>query len=44
MATADQLEALIRSHVNGDDTGFYAIALRALASCDHTKSARGHAG
>jgi hypothetical protein len=32
MATADQLKALIRSHADGDETRFYAIALQLAAS------------
>jgi SpoVK/Ycf46/Vps4 family AAA+-type ATPase len=31
MATADQLKALIRSHAEGDETRFYAIALQLAA-------------
>lgn len=31
MATADQLKALIRSHADGDETRFYAIALQLAA-------------
>lgn len=31
MATADQVKALIRSHAEGDDTRFYAIALQVAA-------------
>lgn len=31
MATADQLKALIRSHADGDDTRFYAIAMQVAA-------------
>jgi len=37
MATAEQLKALIRSHAEGDDTRFYAVAMHALLR-------RGHAG
>jgi SpoVK/Ycf46/Vps4 family AAA+-type ATPase len=31
MATADQMKALIRSHAEGDDTRFYAIAIQVAA-------------
>lgn len=31
MATADQVKALIRSHADGDDTRFYAIAMQVAA-------------
>lgn len=31
MATADQVKALIRSHAEGDDTRFYAIAIQVAA-------------
>jgi len=31
MATADQLKALIRSHADGDDTRFYAVAMQVAA-------------
>ena len=31
MATADQVKALIRSHADGDDTRFYAIAVQVAA-------------
>lgn len=31
MATADQVKALIRSHADGDDTRFYAIAIQVAA-------------
>jgi len=31
MATADQVKALIRSHAEGDDTRFYAIAMQVAA-------------
>jgi SpoVK/Ycf46/Vps4 family AAA+-type ATPase len=42
MATADQLRALIRSHADGDDERFYAIALQVAAQAarsGHTKFA-----
>src|SRR5690349_19926323 len=42
MATADQVKALIRSHADGDDTRFYAIALQMAAQAarvGHTKFA-----
>jgi len=31
MATADQVKALIRSHADGDDTRFYAVAMQVAA-------------
>ena len=31
MATGDQVKALIRSHADGDDTRFYAIAMQVAA-------------
>ncbi len=31
MATADQVKALVRSHAEGDDTKFYAVALQVAA-------------
>jgi SpoVK/Ycf46/Vps4 family AAA+-type ATPase len=31
MATADQVKALIRSHADGDDTRFYAVAIQVAA-------------
>ena len=31
MATADQVKALVRSHADGDDTRFYAIAIQVAA-------------
>lgn len=43
MATADQVKALIRSHADGDDTRFYAIALQMAAQAarvGHTKFAQ----
>ncbi|WAS92625.1 AAA family ATPase [Nannocystis punicea] len=43
MATADQLKALIRSHGEGDETRFYAIALQVAAQAarnGHTKFAQ----
>jgi SpoVK/Ycf46/Vps4 family AAA+-type ATPase len=43
MATADQVKALIRSHADGDDTRFYAIALQMAAQAarlGHTKLAQ----
>lgn len=42
MATADQVKALVRSHADGDDTRFYAIALQMAAQAarvGHTKFA-----
>lgn len=39
MATAEQLKALVRSHAEGDDTRFYAIALQVAA-----QAARGGQG
>ena len=36
MATADQVKALIRSHADGDDTRFYAIALQVAAQAART--------
>lgn len=43
MATADQLKALIRSHADGDESRFYAIALQVAAQAarnGHTKLAQ----
>lgn len=43
MATADQVKALIRSHADGDDTRFYAIALQMAAQAarvGHSKFAQ----
>lgn len=43
MATADQLKALIRSHADGDDTRFYAIAIQVAAQAarsGHSKLAQ----
>jgi SpoVK/Ycf46/Vps4 family AAA+-type ATPase len=43
MATADQVKALIRSHADGDDSRFYAIALQMAAQAarvGHTKFAQ----
>lgn len=31
MAKADQIKALIRSHAEGDDTRFYAVAMQVAA-------------
>jgi hypothetical protein len=31
VATADQVKALIRSHADGDDTRFYAVAIQVAA-------------
>jgi len=31
MAKADQIKALIRSHAEGDDSRFYAIAMQVAA-------------
>lgn len=31
MATANQVKALVRSHADGDDTRFYAIAMQVAA-------------
>lgn len=39
MATADQVKALIRSHAEGDDTRFYAIAMQVAAQA--ARSGRG---
>ena len=36
MATADQVKALIRSHADGDDTRFYAIAMQVAAQAART--------
>jgi SpoVK/Ycf46/Vps4 family AAA+-type ATPase len=36
MATADQVKALIRSHADGDDTRFYAIAMQLAAQAART--------
>ncbi|MGI5862125.1 MAG: AAA family ATPase [Myxococcales bacterium] len=36
MATADQIKALIRSHADGDDTRFYAIAMQVAAQAART--------
>ena len=36
MATADQIKALIRSHADGDDTRFYAIAMQVAAHSART--------
>jgi hypothetical protein len=30
MASADQLEALLKSHIEGDDSRFYAVAMQWL--------------
>jgi SpoVK/Ycf46/Vps4 family AAA+-type ATPase len=43
MATAEQLKALIRSHADGDNTRFYAIAIQVAAQAarsGHTKLAQ----
>lgn len=43
MATADQVKALIRSHADGDDSRFYAVALQMAAQAarvGHTKFAQ----
>jgi SpoVK/Ycf46/Vps4 family AAA+-type ATPase len=43
MATADQVKALIRSHTDGDDERFYAIAMQVAAQAarnGHTKFAQ----
>lgn len=43
MATADQVKALIRSHAEGDDTRFYAIAMQVAAQAarsGHSKFAQ----
>ncbi len=43
MATADQVKALVRSHADGDDTRFYAIAIQVAAQAargGHGKSAQ----
>jgi len=43
MASADQVKALIRSHADGDDTRFYAIAMQVAAQAartGHTKFAQ----
>src|ERR1051326_8540510 len=43
MANAEQLKALIRSHAQGDDTRFYAIAIQVAAHAartGHTKLAQ----
>src|SRR3989344_4566307 len=43
MATADQVKALIRSHANGDDERFFAIAMQMAAQAarqGHTKFAQ----
>jgi SpoVK/Ycf46/Vps4 family AAA+-type ATPase len=43
MATADQVKALIRSHAEGDDTRFYAIAMQVAAQAarsGHTRLAQ----
>ncbi|MGN7613120.1 AAA family ATPase [Magnetococcales bacterium HHB-1] len=43
MATADHVKALIRSHADGDDERFYAIAMQVAAGAarqGHTKSAK----
>lgn len=39
MATADQVKALIRSHAEGDDTQFYAVAMQVAAHA--ARSGRG---
>jgi hypothetical protein len=41
MATADQVKALIRSHADGDDTRFYAIAMQVAAPSADARSAQG---
>jgi membrane-bound lytic murein transglycosylase len=40
MATADQLKALIRSHADGDETRFYAIALQLAAHAARSGKAK----
>lgn len=40
MATADQIKALIRSHTEGDDARFYAVALQVAAQAARTGHAR----
>jgi SpoVK/Ycf46/Vps4 family AAA+-type ATPase len=40
MATADQLKALIRSHAEGDETRFYAIAMQMAAQAARTGHTR----
>ncbi|GER07156.1 hypothetical protein JCM17843_14660 [Kordiimonadales bacterium JCM 17843] len=43
MATADHVKALIRSHAEGDDERFYAIAMQVAAQAarqGHTKFAQ----
>lgn len=41
MATADQVTALIRSHADGDDSRFYAIAMQVAARSADARSAQG---
>ena len=40
MATADQVKALIRSHAEGDNDRFYAIAMQVVAQEENTGSRR----
>ncbi len=40
MATAEQLKALIRSHAEGDDTRFYAVAMQVAAKAAHQGHSR----
>jgi SpoVK/Ycf46/Vps4 family AAA+-type ATPase len=40
MATADQVKALIRSHADGDDARFYAIAMQVAAQAARSGHAR----
>lgn len=40
MATADQVKALIRSHAEGDDTRFYAIAIQVAAQAARSGHAK----
>ena len=36
MPTADQVKALIRSHADGDDSRFYAVAMQVAAQAART--------
>ena len=40
MANADQVKALVKSHAEGDDTRFYAVALQVAARA--ARSGQGH--
>jgi hypothetical protein len=45
MATADQVKALVRSHADGDDGHFYAVAMQVAAraaKAGQSRFASGH--